>query len=92
MQKNIFDWLLTQVDLSSEVLPNTSLVEILGDSRILIENHGGVTKYCNDEIRVQVSFGILSVCGTDLKLACITRHRLVITGCIDGVSLLKGCR
>lgn len=92
MQKNFFDWFLSQADLPSEAMPKTSLVEILGDKRILVETHGGVTKYCCDEICVKVSYGMLSVCGTHLKLACISKQQLVITGCIDSVSLVKGCR
>lgn len=92
MQKKFFDWVLSKADLPSEVLPNTTLVEILGDNRVLIENHEGVTKYCCNEICVKVSYGMLSVCGMHLKLACITKQQLIIVGCVNSISLIKGCR
>lgn len=92
MQKNgkIFDRLALSVDLPGEYIPGLPIIEIYNGSRVLIENHKGVTAYGNDEICVKVSFGTLCICGSCLTLACMTQHQLVITGRIDGVSLLRG--
>lgn len=76
-------------DLGDGVLPGVPLVEISGDCRVLIEHHQGVIAYGDQEICVRVRYGILSVSGSGLRLARMTKEQLVICGCIDGVRLLK---
>ena len=63
------------------------LVEIMGQSRVLIENHGGVMGYSRERILVRVGYGCVSVCGCGLELLRMTREQLVIRGKIEGVSL-----
>ena len=76
-------------DLSAEPLPGVPVVELAGDRRVLIERHGGVTRYSREEICVKVSYGQVCVCGCGLELKHMTREQLVITGRIDGVKLLR---
>lgn len=91
-QNRVLDRLVIGADLPGEVLPGLPLVEIAGDSRVLVENHGGVTSYSCTEIRIKVHFGLLCVCGTSLKLARMTRNQLVIIGRIDSITLQRGRR
>lgn len=77
------------VDLSGEPMPGVPVVELAGDRRVLIERHGGVTEYSSQKICVKVRYGLVSICGCGLELACMTREQLVITGRIDGVQLLR---
>lgn len=79
-------------DLPGEVLPGQPLVEITGDCRVLIENHGGVTAYGCQEIHIKVSFGKVCICGSGLELARMTKQQLVITGHIHCVKLQRGKR
>lgn len=74
-------------DLQEEPIPGQPLVEISGDSRVLIEHHRGVTEYGCRRIGVKVKFGTVCITGTGLELAQMTAQKLVITGCIDGVIL-----
>lgn len=76
-------------DMGGGVVPGVPLVEISGDRRVLIEHHRGVVGYGCHEIRVRVSYGILSISGSGLNLARMTGEQLVICGCIDGVRLMK---
>lgn len=76
-------------ELSDGVLPGIPLVEISDDRRVLIEHHRGVVTYGSCEICVRVRYGIISVIGTGLNLARMTRDQLVICGCIDAVRLLR---
>ena len=71
-------------------LPGNTVVEIVGDRRVLIENHRGVTRYSLDEICVRVKYGSVLVCGSGMILAQMTCSSLVIRGCIDSITLLKG--
>lgn len=81
--------LSTGINLPSEPLPGVPLVEVLGDKRVLIERHQGVIGYDQENIRVRVRFGSISVCGCDLTIAQMTKIHLVICGQIDSVSFVK---
>ena len=76
--------------LPDEPIPSRPLVEILDQSRVLIENHKGVTEYGRTFIRVKVKFGSLCVCGIGLELAKMTKGQLVITGQIESIQLCRG--
>ena len=76
-------------DLPGEAPPGLPLVELLGDNRVLIECHHGVTEYSCEKIGVSVAYGTLRICGSGLKLRIMTRERLVISGRIDGMELIR---
>lgn len=76
-------------DLPGMALPGLPVVELFGDQRVLIENHGGVTEYGGCRIQVQMAYGQLAVCGQELQLARMTREQLVISGRIDSVTLCR---
>ena len=90
MPGKIFDWMMSRAELLSEPTPGTSLVEIVGDSRVLIENHKGVTSYDKKNICIKTTFGVLTVTGEGLELACMSKNQLVITGCVVSLSLFRG--
>lgn len=77
------------MDMSRESLPGQPLVEICGERRVLIENHRGVSRYCEDRICIRVSYGEVAVLGRGLELARMTREQLVIRGCIEGITLIR---
>lgn len=88
-RKGLMERLTEAADLPGEVIPGQPLVEIAGDSRILIEHHGGVTEYGREKIRVKMKYGELCICGCSLELARMTKEQLVIAGRIDSVTLLR---
>lgn len=90
MPGNVFDWMMNSADLLSEPTPGTSLVEIVGDKRVLIENHRGVTSFNKKNIHIKTTYGMLIVAGDGLELACMSKQKLVITGCIASVTLYRG--
>ena len=77
-------------DLPDATVPALPLIEIAGESRVLIENHFGVTQYSRETICVKVKFGHVCVDGVALELARMTKGQLVVTGRIDRVCLLRG--
>ena len=66
---------------------NMPLIEIIGNHRVLIENHRGISEYDCERITVKKQGGSISVTGESLQLAVITNERVVITGTISGVEL-----
>lgn len=87
---DFFERVVLGADLPGEALPGQPLIEVAGDSRVLIENHSGVIAYGSCEIQVKVKFGIVCVCGHSLSLARMTKQQLVITGKIHNVALQRG--
>ena len=84
------DWMqrLTQrLDLPSESVPGLPLVEIAGDRRVLVENHGGVCHYGPEQICIRVRYGMISIRGRGLELSRMSKELLIISGKIDGVML-----
>lgn len=76
-----------ELDLHGEAMPGQSIVEIYGESRVLIEHHGGITQYSDTLISVKVSFGWIRVEGCNLELGNMSRERLIIRGQIQCVGL-----
>ena len=78
------------LDLPGETFPGQVLIEIAGESRVLIEGHKGVREYSREQIGIHVRYGTVMVCGSCLELRCMTRDQMIITGKIDAVELRRG--
>ena len=85
----IFEHLTTVTDLQDELIPGMPLVEIAGERRVLIEHHSGVTEYGRERIGVKVKYGSVCITGSCLEVVRMTKEQLIVTGCIDGVQLLR---
>lgn len=88
-RRHLLEHISTAADLQGEAVPGLPLIEILGSSRVLIEQHCGVTEYGCQEIHIKVKGGEITVCGRELELALMTKEQLIICGCIDAVSLKR---
>lgn len=89
MGKKLWDNLMTQASMNTDSLPGQPIVEIAGDSRVLIECHKGVLAYSRERIQVGVRYGSLCICGCGLELVYMSREKLIICGRIDSVSLQR---
>lgn len=82
---------LSQVaDLQTEVLPGQPLLEVYCNSRVLIEHHQGIAQYCISKVMVKVPFGYYCICGSRLQVSYMSCDQIIINGCIDSVTVLKG--
>lgn len=75
--------------LDPDVFPILPIVELAGSNRVLIENHFGVTAYCLSQVNVKMKYGQVEVCGDRLMLEHMSRVKLVITGNIDSITLIR---
>lgn len=89
MKQDFLSRLTQDLVLPGEILPGQSLIELAGDGRVLIENHGGVMEYSRCRIGAGVSFGQVLVCGQNLELAQMTQRQLVIVGRVESVTLRR---
>ncbi len=83
----IWDTIADSADLPGETIPGQSILELMGDNRILIEQHRGVTEYSREKIGVKLKFGTVCICGCGLELTHMSREQLVIRGRIDAVTV-----
>lgn len=77
-------------ELSGEPIGGTPLVEILGDKRVLIENHKGIRCYSCNIVSVNTNCGCICIDGERLEIVNMTKQRLVITGKVQSVTLQSG--
>lgn len=87
--RNFIDNLMSQASVNPDSLPGQPIVEIAGDSRVLIEYHRGVQAYGRERIQVGVRYGSLCICGCGLELVHMSREKLIICGKIDSVNLQR---
>lgn len=81
--------LADHAELPEEILPGQTILELIGDRRVLIEGHGGVSVYSDEEICVKVKYGIAKIVGRNLKLSQMTVHKLIICGNISEIHLVR---
>lgn len=87
--QGIWNRLTDGSDLFMEPFPAQTVVEIVGQKRVLIENHMGVKAYSREKIAVRVKYGIICICGCELEILRMTKEQLVVQGQISGVSLMR---
>ena len=86
-KKMLLDRITAAADLSQEPMPRQTIIEIVGNRRLLIEHHKGVVCYGREEIGIRVGYGTVMIQGIDLMLQHMSEHQLQIIGCIASVSL-----
>lgn len=84
----------TKYSRLADRLPRTDrpLIEILGDRRVLIEHHKGVSVYEPTLMQIKVCFGFVEIQGSSLNLSCMSADRLVIVGNVECVRFLRGSK
>lgn len=88
-RNRILERLAQSADLPGEAIPGQTVVELMDDRRVLIENHNGVTEYGREKICVRVRYGRVEICGCGLELARMTKDQLVIIGHIQDIVLRR---
>ena len=78
-----------KANLPGEKIPGTSLVELFGKNRVLIENHCGIIAYSDSRICTRTAWGEIAIEGNGLRIACMTKQQLVILGETESVKLIK---
>lgn len=74
---------------SDESLPLQPILELCGERRVLIENHGGVIQYGTEQICVAVRYGQVQINGAGLRLCRMQGPQLVIMGKIECITLIR---
>lgn len=78
------------LDIPDQTLPGDPIIEIYADRRVLIEGRCAVIQYGTSCIRVKNQLGIVCVSGCGLCMAELSKNRMVITGKIENLSIVRG--
>lgn len=70
------DWF----DLPSDVINDEPRVEMVGKSRLDVENHQGLVLFCSEELKLRTNRGIIHVLGKGLKIRMINPYMISISG------------
>lgn len=87
-----FHWLRRVADhaeLTDEILPGQTVVEVIGEGRVLVEGHNGVLEYNDCEIGAKVGYGVIKISGSNLKLTYMNKNKLVVSGTVHCIELLR---
>ena len=72
-------------ELPREVLLNLPRLTLVGNQKILLENHRGIIHYDNEKIRVGIKGGELIVSGKNLQVQKIMVEEIHIKGYIESL-------
>lgn len=78
-----------RAELVDEVLPGQTVVEVIGEGRVLVEGHDGVSEYSDQEICIKVGYGVVKITGCNLKLTVIDKYKLVVSGVVRIIELMR---
>ena len=82
------DKIASALDLPLDILCDIPRIEIMGHSRICVENFRGILNYEENCIKVNSNCGIIKIDGDDLFIESITDEGVFIKGRIIRVEYL----
>lgn len=86
-QNRLMERMMQAANLLDEPLPGKTLIEIVGCSAVLIENHCGIASYTKECIVVRSKTGCIQVYGSGLVLKKMSKELIRICGKIRNVEL-----
>ena len=75
-------------ELLEDLHPNRPRVEILGSSRVIVENHCGILEYDDTVLRIKCHGCEVRILGADLSLTALSLDELSVTGVISSVEYI----
>lgn len=85
---NLKGWLTRRLELPADAVMDLPRITMVGQLHIYIENHQGVLKFSNDEVRLLLKNGQLVIKGEDFMLKTILPEEILLEGKIEHVSYL----
>lgn len=76
-----------KLGIPPEILTGLPVVELTGDSAVLIEQHHGISAYSEEEVCVKVNLGTIRVTGIGLTIRIMNHEKILIYGRIEALKL-----
>ncbi|TLS39360.1 sporulation protein YqfC [Pseudalkalibacillus caeni] len=81
-------WMTKRLDLPADAVMDLPRITMVGQLHIYIENHQGVLRFSNEELRLLLKQGQLLVKGKDFVLKNILPEEILLEGKIEQVLYL----
>ena len=88
-KKKFGEKIMERLDITEDLLPGGSYIEIHGQSSILVRGCGQITLYTRELIRLSLRKGYLDICGEELICTSYFPKAVGIEGRIKGVNFTK---
>ncbi|MCD8501251.1 MAG: sporulation protein YqfC [Bacillaceae bacterium] len=85
LNKMVRRWMTDKLDLPADVMMDLPRITMIGQLHIYIENHRGVLRFSNQELRLLLEQGQLLVKGDGFVIKTILPEELLLEGRIDQV-------
>lgn len=76
-----------KLGIPSEILTGLPVVELTGDSAVMIEQHHGISAYSEEQICINVNLGMLCIEGSGLTIRVMNHEKLIIYGRITSLRI-----
>lgn len=81
-------WLTNKLELPQDVMMDLPRITMIGQIHIYIENHRGLLKFSDNELRLALKQGQLLVKGDSFVLRTMLPEEILLEGKIDHVTYL----
>ncbi|QJC52554.1 sporulation protein YqfC [Paenibacillus albicereus] len=88
LNRKLRKWTADMLDLPQDVAYDLPRMTMIGDRQLYIENHRGVLHFSSEQLRLQLSHGVLEVSGADLVIRTIWTEEVFIEGKIASIQLM----
>lgn len=88
LKRRFKQWVTDQMDLPTDVLMDLPRLTMIGQLHLYIENHRGVLKFSEGELRLLLVHGQLLIKGEQFVIKTILPEELLLEGKINSVVYL----
>lgn len=88
MKQQLLNWMTRQLQLPADVMLDLPRITMIGQLHIYIENHRGVLRFSENELRLLLNRGQLLIKGDRFIIKTILPEELLLEGKIEQVLFL----
>ncbi len=85
LNKMVRKWMTNKMGLPADVMMDLPRITMIGQFHIYIENHRGVLRFTNQELRLLLEQGQLLIKGNNFVIKTILPEELLLEGLIEQV-------
>ncbi|MCR6096785.1 sporulation protein YqfC [Salipaludibacillus agaradhaerens] len=78
-------WMVNYMDLPADVIMDLPRLTMIGQLHVYIENHRGVVRFTNTELRLALKEGELVISGNQFIIKTILPEEILLEGIIEHV-------
>jgi len=81
-----------KLGIPQEILTGLPVIELTGDTAVMIEQHKGLSAYSEEEVAINVNIGTVRVLGQRLTIQLMNHGRIILYGKIESVQVERSIR